>query len=89
MTHGLRGAGKKVLLGTMRDEVESRDRVGASLEAAGTERDFRQQLAERLHPCRRSVILRSIVTIRVVRRIVGECSDSRPQMRPQPGTQIT
>jgi len=55
MIHGLRGVGKTVLLGKMREEVEARDWVVASLEAGGSQADFRQQLGERLYPALRSL----------------------------------
>ena len=50
MIHGLRGVGKTVLLGKMREEVEDREWVVASLEAASNTQDFRQQLGDRLYP---------------------------------------
>lgn len=53
--HGLRGVGKTVLLGKMREEVEARDWVVASLEAGGDQSDFRQQLGDRLYPSLRSL----------------------------------
>jgi hypothetical protein len=55
MIHGLRGVGKTVLLGKMREEVEGRDWVVASLEAASTTQDFRQQLGDRLYPALRGL----------------------------------
>lgn len=53
--HGLRGVGKTVLLGKMREEVERRDWVVASLEAGGDAADFRRQLGDRLYPAMRSL----------------------------------
>lgn len=51
MVHGLRGVGKTVLLGKMREEVEGRDWVvAASIEAGGDQADFRQQLGDRIYP---------------------------------------
>lgn len=47
--------GKTVLLGKMREEVEAREWVVASLEAAGGEGDFRRQLGDRLYPALRNL----------------------------------
>jgi hypothetical protein len=55
IVHGLRGVGKTVLLGKMREEVEGRDWVVASLEAGGDQTDFRQQLGNRLYPALREL----------------------------------
>lgn len=47
--------GKTVLLGKMREEVEARDWVVASLEAGRDQGDFRQQLGDRLYPAMRKL----------------------------------
>lgn len=51
--HGLRGVGKTVLLGAMREEAESRDWIVAQIEAGADDRDFRMLLGERLYPAMR------------------------------------
>jgi hypothetical protein len=55
IVHGLRGVGKTVLLGEMRQEAESRDWVVASLEANSEAGSFREQLTDRLYPAMRNL----------------------------------
>lgn len=48
--HGLRGVGKTVLLGAMRDEAARRDWIVAGLEVGGFSGDFLPHLSEALYP---------------------------------------
>jgi hypothetical protein len=54
--HGVRGVGKTVLLGAMREEAERRDWVVASLEVGAYTGGFLAHLSEALYPALRRVV---------------------------------